>query len=243
MKIITSSVTDPLIPIGSVSLSHQKITALTPASRSQSTWDFSRTHLYAFTPEGTFAISFSAKGAYLTAALIDNRPALGAAIFTPHGVYCAVRGGLAIFTGSRAKDFINLPEDIAGLHYRDADDLILAVASGGNRYWISPAGEVCRIAPVPEFAYEYTFRSAALSSPCTLIVPVLARHIDATLTVCADSGIENAAAYHCATVSVSGESLLPLAVRILTKPPRSRLHLRLEGTADNSLLVSPPFIN
>ena len=240
--IVSASFSAPLAPLASVQVSASPVTAVTPAARSQSTWDFSRTHLYAFSPEGTYAVSFSARGAFLSSALIDNRPALGSAVFTPHGVFAAVQGGLALFTGSAAKAFVPLPENASALYYRSADDLVLVLTHTGNRYWVTPQGQFTLIAPMPSFVYEEILSVRKATAPRIAVIPLLAEDIEAQMTIYADSGRLHEASFTCAAAEISGRADKPVALRIVDTPNRRRVWLRISGTASPDLAISTPAI-
>ncbi|MDE5744386.1 MAG: hypothetical protein K2H84_01840, partial [Paramuribaculum sp.] len=241
-QIVSASSAAPLAPLASVQVSSSSVTAVTPAARSQSTWDFSRTHLYAFSPHGTYAVSFSARGAFLSSSLIDNRPALGPAVFTPHGVFAAVHGGLALFTGSAAKAFVPLPENASALYYRPADDLIRVHTHTGNRYWVTPQGQFTLIAPMPRFVYEEILSVMKATAPRIAVIPLLAEEIEAQMTIYADSGRQHEASFTCASAEISGTADKPIALRIVDTPNRRRVWLRITGTASPDLAISTPAI-
>lgn len=240
--LLSASLADPLVPVASVPVSSSRITAVTPACRSRSAWDFSRAHFYAFSQEGTHVVSFSPKAAFLSSSLIDNRPAAGPAVFTPAGVFSAVQGGLALFSGSNARFFYPLPEDAVELHYNPSHNLVLAVSAQGSRYWITPQGESALIAPMPQFVYEQILTSVSSRSPRMAVVPVLAENIEGTLQITADSGVENEAAFTAAAATLNGKVVQPVALRIVNSPHRSRVRLRVAGTASPDLHLSPAFI-
>ena len=82
-----------------------EIVAITPAVRTTSSWDFGRTHIYAFTTVGTFASSINPSRATITSHVIDNR-----SISTPqsvtyanNAVYAIASSDLIAISGARAK--------------------------------------------------------------------------------------------------------------------------------------------
>ena len=241
-SLLSAAFADPLVPVASIPLSATGVTALTPACRSRSAWDFSRAHFYTFSRDGAHVISLSPKAAYLSSSLIDNRPAIGPAVFTPSGVFAAVQGGLELFIGSNARSFIPLPEDAIALHFNAEHNLVLALSASGSRYWITPEGEVALIAPMPQFVYEQILSSPRAGSAPFAVVPLLAENIEGTLSIIADSGVENEVSYTAAQARLEGKAMQPLALRIVRSPHRSRIRLRLEGTASPDLKISPAYI-
>lgn len=240
--VIAADAADPLVPLAVARISAAPLTALTPASRSQSTWDFSRTHLYAFSAEGTHAVSFSPRHSLISASLIDNRPALGPAVFTPAGVFAAVSGGLVTITGSHARSFIPLPEDISALSYVQnlpGEPLVLAVAESGTRYWVTLEGQTSIIADPSLFRYEQQLTAPKGRGVRCAVVPVIAGSINATVQVTADSGRDNAASYCCGAATLAGKIDRQLLLRLHDAPHRSRISLLITGSASSDLSISP----
>ncbi|MBD5256287.1 MAG: hypothetical protein HDS50_01470 [Bacteroides sp.] len=73
-------------------------------------------------------------------------------------------------------------------------------------------------------------------------MPLLAENIEGTLSIIADSGVENEVSYTAAQARLEGKAMQPLALRIVRSPHRSRIRLRLEGTASPDLKISPAYI-
>ncbi len=247
--VIAANTADPLVPLATARISAAPVTALTPASRSQSTWDFSRAHLYAFSAEGVYAVSFSPRQSLITASLIDNRPALGPAVFTPAGVFAAVSGGLITITGSHARSFIPLPEDIVQLycvHKRYASSkpspLVLAVAGSGNRYWVTPEGDAALIGAPTTFRYEQELAMPKGRGVRCAVIPLIAETLNAKVEITADSGCGNAASFCCGAATISGIIEKPLLLRLHDAPHRSRISLVISGSASSDLSISPATI-
>lgn len=244
--VIAANAADPLVPLATACISASPVTALTPASRSQSTWDFSRAHLYAFSAEGVYAVSFSPRQSLITASLIDNRPALGPAVFTPAGVFAAVSGGLITVTGSHASSFIPLPEDIVQLycvHKRYVSSkpspLVLAVAASGNRYWVDLEGEIALIGAPTTFRYEQELALPKGRGVRCAVIPLIADTLNAKVEITADSGRENAASFCCGAATISGIIEKPLLLRLHDVPHRSRISLAISGSASSGLSIFP----
>jgi hypothetical protein len=85
------------------------IVAITPAVRSSSAWDFARTHLYAFSSTGIYAVAVNSARNALAAHLIDARGVLRHdAVVATDGAVMAIAGGdLVSVSGSRVKTVVS----------------------------------------------------------------------------------------------------------------------------------------
>lgn len=103
--IIAAHSTDPLSPTSMLEATTGSIVAITPASRSSSSWDFARRHLYLFGSGGIHAVAVSSALKAVSAHLIDSRSvASGSHVaWTPEGVYAVSARNLLCVGGSRAK--------------------------------------------------------------------------------------------------------------------------------------------
>lgn len=77
-RVLSATGGHPLAPTGALAVSPAAITQLTPATRSDSTWDFGRGHFYAFGPAGISAVGVNSNrvvtGANLISAIGIDRP-------------------------------------------------------------------------------------------------------------------------------------------------------------------------
>jgi len=71
--IVTASMLHPYTALGAHYLTDHPVVALHPAVKSASSWDFTRCHLYAFSPAGIFTVAFSSAKTNPASALIDPR--------------------------------------------------------------------------------------------------------------------------------------------------------------------------
>ena len=96
---------DPLAPVSALEATSGTIAAITPASRSSSSWDFARRHLYIFGSAGIHAVAVSAAMKAVSAHLIDSRSVVSArhVAWSPDGVYALSGRNLLSVGGSRAK--------------------------------------------------------------------------------------------------------------------------------------------
>lgn len=92
-----------------LTVSQGSITAITPAVRSTSSWDFARTHLYAFTTTGIYAVAVSGTRRAIAANIIDPRGVADAdAVTAGNDSAYAIADGQAIKVhGSRSETIGN----------------------------------------------------------------------------------------------------------------------------------------
>lgn len=98
----------PLEVVAAQVVSQEPVVAITPAVRSTSSWDFARSHLYAFSRGGIYAVSVNAGRSSISSCIIDDRSVvLGSAVaVTPAQVYAVASGALVAVAGSRVKTVI-----------------------------------------------------------------------------------------------------------------------------------------
>ena len=103
-NIAVSQLSDPFNILTTQHIDCGDIVAITPAVRSTSSWDFARTHAYAFTTTGTFAISINAARNTISAHIIDNRHIINKNMTATanNAVYAIASGDLISITGSRS---------------------------------------------------------------------------------------------------------------------------------------------
>lgn len=104
-----SQITNPLFLTTFQKVSEGSIIAITPAVRSSSSWDFARTHAYAFTSTGIFAISINASHSLISSHIIDNRRITNSqsVTFANNAVYAIASGNLISISGSKSATTIN----------------------------------------------------------------------------------------------------------------------------------------
>ena len=103
--VVACRLTAPLTPIASTECCHSPVLALHPAVGSQSSWDFSRCHLYAMTSFAIYAVAVNIDRLTASASLIDQRGIDhgGAAVRTPKGIMALHRGQLLKVSTSRVE--------------------------------------------------------------------------------------------------------------------------------------------
>ncbi len=86
-------------------VSQGRIATITPAVRSSSSWDFARTHLYAFTTTGIYAVSVSGTRKAIAANIIDPRGVAGeeAVTYNNDNVYAIADGQAIKVHGSQSE--------------------------------------------------------------------------------------------------------------------------------------------
>lgn len=91
--------------------SQGEIRALATAVKSQSSWDFSRCHLYAFASDGIYTVAANTRTLAVTSSLIDNRGVADAQAVshTPNGVAAIAGGQPVICSASSVKPLPPFP--------------------------------------------------------------------------------------------------------------------------------------
>lgn len=100
---ITASAADPFRPTARIGLAEGRITAVSEASRSRSSWDFGRLHFYLLTTAGIHALALSADRRRLNAALLSGMSACGAMAMRESGLICVADESLLCVSGSGVK--------------------------------------------------------------------------------------------------------------------------------------------
>lgn len=103
-SVAVSRLNNPFNLLATQSISCGNIVTFTPAVRSTSSWDFARTHAYAFSTSGVYAISVNAAINAISAHIIDNRHVISKKhiTFANSSVYAIASGDLISITGSKA---------------------------------------------------------------------------------------------------------------------------------------------
>lgn len=126
---------EPLTPVAAAECCHSPVMALTPAVRSQSSWDFSRCHLYAFSAAASYAVSVNIARGSISASVIDPRgiDSSEAVARTPEATAALVAGRLIKVAAARADD-TDTPPIFSRVAW-DPDRQRLALLDGkGNLY-------------------------------------------------------------------------------------------------------------
>lgn len=123
----------PLSVASAMLCSHHPVLALTPAVRSQAAWDFTRSHFYAFTAGGIYALSLDRAHRPVGASLIDTRVIRSpeACVYTPAGVMALCSGALLRIEASRTRTLAVGLDDVC-LGWSVADDRLWLADSLGN---------------------------------------------------------------------------------------------------------------
>lgn len=107
--IITSMLSSPMEITSVLQVTQGDIVAISPAVRSSSAWDFARTHLYAYSTTGVYAVAINSARNALAAHLMDARGVLRhEAVVATDGAVMAIAGGdLVGVSGSRVKTVLS----------------------------------------------------------------------------------------------------------------------------------------
>ena len=101
-SVITADVLSPLSPKGVALASSAPITAVMPATRDVSGWNFAHLRFYLLGAEGTMLISVNPPNEPYRTVLLDSRPYSGSAFHGPDGIYIVAGGDLIHFAGGKA---------------------------------------------------------------------------------------------------------------------------------------------
>lgn len=106
---LTSISSSPMHITSVLQATQGRIVAITPAVRSSSAWDFARTHLYAFSTAGIYAVAINSSRNVTAARLLDHRGVLSAnaVVATDDAVVAIAGGDLVSVSGSRVNTLIS----------------------------------------------------------------------------------------------------------------------------------------
>ncbi|WP_288307846.1 hypothetical protein [uncultured Muribaculum sp.] len=105
--VVAAPVVNPLAVECDINIGEGKVVAITPASRTQSAWDFARRHLYVFTTVGIYSLAVNSARTLCSAHLIHPVGVVNACkvAVAPQGVFAATTSGqLVCVAGSAAKE-------------------------------------------------------------------------------------------------------------------------------------------
>lgn len=148
--IVACRISSPLIPVAAAECCHSPILALHAAVRSQSSWDFSRCHLYALSAHAIYAAAINLDRRNATASLIDRRGIdhAGASTATPLGIMALHRGQLLKITASRV-DTIDCGLSATDIAWDPATQRLWLLDSEGNLSLRSPLTGATATIPSP----------------------------------------------------------------------------------------------
>ncbi|MCM1401977.1 MAG: hypothetical protein NC189_08165 [Bacteroides sp.] len=132
--VISAATSNPGVPLGVSVIAHAPVVALSPSVKSQSSWDFSRSHLYAFSPHGIFALALRSGSAPPAASLIDPHPVSSGrcVAWTPSGVAALTdSGSILLVNASRASLFCTCA-NATHLAWVHAQQRLWALMPGGD---------------------------------------------------------------------------------------------------------------
>lgn len=235
--VISGDIADPLAAVSCIDVCAGRISGLTPACRSHSSWDFAKSHLYLFADAGIHALCFNAGRRYVSSTLLDPRRACCGGVYTSQAVYAPVEGGLVKITGARTREFIALPLEAVAARSVGAEERIVCTSAAGESVMIDADGEMCRIGAAGAVEWSAEVKMPAGASLLFAEVVMVAEHFCGTLEVRADGGCAGSAAVCLGAIKVDGAVEAPLRWRILPAPRRARIVVRLCGTAKAPLTI------
>lgn len=113
--VIAAHSSDPLRAVCGGFCCQSQITALATAVKSQSSWDFSRCHIYAFAPTGIHTVAVNTANGKVTSSRIDPRSVTSpaAVVHTPQGVVAVADSTPVICSASSVRPLPALPPSIS----------------------------------------------------------------------------------------------------------------------------------
>ena len=106
--IVTSKLASPMTITSVLPLTQGQIVSITPVMRSSSAWDFARTHLYAFSTAGIYAVAINSSRKVVAAHVLDSRGVLSqnAVVNTGEMVVAIAGGDMVKVVGSRTETIL-----------------------------------------------------------------------------------------------------------------------------------------
>lgn len=162
-EIAVAHASQPLLLTASQQISEGEIKAITPAVKSSSSWDFARTHAYAFTSAGIFATSVNANRTKISAHIIDNRriATYQSVAFANDSVFAIASGDLISISGAKSSTLINQP-DITSLAWHNASHLLLCTTNHDYMFLHDTARNIKSTCDAPANSYLYNYPGTPL---------------------------------------------------------------------------------
>lgn len=126
--IAAARISAPLTVVSALECSHSPILAIEPALRSQSSWDFSRCHLYAFSASGIHAVAINGAKKLIAATTIDRRGVADAS-----GVTATPEGVMALHPTAEGAQLMRIAASRATTEQDMADGVALAWDTAHSR--------------------------------------------------------------------------------------------------------------
>ena len=234
--VLAASPSSPVDIDSTAEITCGRITAVTPAAKSSSAWDFARRHLYVFSVNGIYALSVNASRTLSSAHIIDRRGVGDArkVAVTPDGVYAsALDDTLLRITASKTAALMSRCR-ARHLVYRPGLQELWCLMPDGR--WLVLDSDRC---------VRYHDGSRTVSYATTFALPgqrprsvgavtwrVRADDCRLRAAVESDNGSRRPALINALNAAEAVHA--PLRARIVTRPVRS-VTLRLSGSADESM--------
>lgn len=239
--IVTACIARPYTALGALEVSSCPITALHPAVKSASSWDFTRCHLYAFSRAGIFTIAFGPAKNNPASALIDPRGVSEGSrtAYTSSGVMAvADTGQLLQVSGARTTMVLD---------HADADTLEWFIPANQLRLHHSGATTALSLQNMERHAIQATDASGlipvkwtarmALPSrrrPKSIRLAMAATNFTGTMLLAGDSG---KGCRPLLTLSVKGRINAPLTAFVIAHPC-SFLTISVSGVASPDFIIT-----
>lgn len=156
--IAVGDIENPLEVVAAAECCHSPVEALLPAVKSQSTWDFSRCHIYALSRSGVYAVNLNIARREITSSLIDARGVEdeGKATRIDDGVVMIYGNRLLRLSASHAED-VGAEYDFRQVAHDSTSQQLWGVSSEGElRVVDSSLRSVSKVTTPFDVEYLYT---------------------------------------------------------------------------------------
>ncbi len=244
--IVTASTRHPYTAVAALFITSRPITAIHPAVKSSSSWDFTRCHIYAFSSAGIFTVAFNAAKTNPASVLIDPRgvssgectayTSTAVMALSDCGRLLAVRGARTYpvdedITASSLEWFI--PTNELRLH-DNTGGIVTAIdltSYQSHTLKSSATGGLVNV------CWEARLRLISPSRATKLRLVMAAARFKGTVSLRADSGAGPGASRPLLTLAIDGQVNAPVTARLLSYPC-SYLTISVSGLASSDFTIS-----
>lgn len=211
--VASARISAPLSPLGALCVTPAPIVALHPAVKSQSSWEITRCHLYAFSPAGIFAMTLSADRTRPAATLIDPR-GVSSGRLTAY-----TSGGVMVLTANGQLLSVATAKATTLLDVAPAAEAIAWHAATDSLWMLTPEATVNIL----------NLRRLSWHNETLSLQPLFIRSIGSTLTVTTTRGLMNP------DPPLSSERLVSWQARVPVSHPLKprKLIIRMAATSFN----------
>ncbi len=156
--VVAARLSAPATPLSALEVCHSPIRSLMPALRSQSSWDFSRCHVYALSQAAIHAVSLNTARRLVSATMIDPRgiDRSESVTRTSDSIITLHRGQMIRLAASRAET-IDISTPFVETAWDTASGMLWTLDADGNLTCCSPqSGSLTEISSPANFEHIYS---------------------------------------------------------------------------------------